>query len=88
MRKKPESDPRNKKGLIIVHTGEGKGKSTASFGLILRAAGNNMKVFLMQFMKGQWKAGERKSLEKLGPMVECAGLGDGFTWDTITQSKT
>jgi cob(I)alamin adenosyltransferase len=82
MKKRPGSDPKKRKGLIIVHTGDGKGKSTAAFGLALRACGNNMMVFIMQFMKGKWKAGERKSLEKLGPNVEFAALGDGFTWDT------
>lgn len=82
MKKPPGSDPKKRKGLIIVHTGEGKGKSTAAFGLALRASGNKMNVFIMQFMKGKWKAGERKSLEKLAPEVEFAALGDGFTWDT------
>jgi cob(I)alamin adenosyltransferase len=82
MKKPPGSDPKKRKGLIIVHTGDGKGKSTAAFGLALRASGNKMNVFIMQFMKGKWKTGERKSLEKLAPDVEFAALGDGFTWDT------
>ncbi|MCH8156652.1 MAG: cob(I)yrinic acid a,c-diamide adenosyltransferase [Nitrospinae bacterium] len=82
MKKKAESDPKKRKGLIIVNTGDGKGKSTAGFGLALRAAGNKMNVFIMQFMKGVWKAGERKSLEKLAPYIEFQALGDGFTWDT------
>ena len=67
MRKKSGADPRKRKGLIIVNTGDGKGKSTAAFGLAVRAAGNKMKVCIMQFMKGQWKAGERKSFDKLAP---------------------
>jgi len=89
MRKSTGADPRKRKGLIIVNTGEGKGKSTAAFGLALRAAGNKMNVFIMQFMKGQWKAGERKSFEKLAPYVEVVPMGDGFTWDTenIEQDK-
>ena len=82
MRKMPDSDPKKRKGLIIVNTGEGKGKSTAAFGVAMRAAGNKMKVFVMQFMKGKWKAGERKSMEKLSPYIEFHALGDGFTWDT------
>lgn len=82
MKKKAQSDPKKRKGLIIVNTGEGKGKSTAGFGLVLRAAGNKMNVFIMQFMKGVWKSGERKSLEKLAPYIEYQALGDGFTWDT------
>ena len=82
MRKPTGADPRKRKGLIIVHTGEGKGKSTAAFGLALRAAGNRMNVFIMQFMKGPWKAGERKAFESLSPYVEIVPMGDGFTWDT------
>jgi len=89
MRKASPTDPRKRKGLIIVHTGDGKGKSTAAFGLALRAAGNKMNVFIMQFMKGQWKAGERKAFEKLAPYVEVIPMGDGFTWDTenVEQDK-
>lgn len=89
MRKPSGADPKKRKGLIIVNTGDGKGKSTAAFGLALRAAGNKMNVFIMQFMKGQWKAGERKSFEKLAPFVEVIPMGDGFTWDTnnIEQDK-
>jgi cob(I)alamin adenosyltransferase len=89
MRKPSGADPKKRKGLIIVNTGEGKGKSTAAFGLAMRAAGNKMNVFIMQFMKGQWKAGERKSFGKLSPYVEFEAMGDGFTWDTnnIEQDK-
>ena len=82
MKKPATSDPRKRKGLIIIHTGDGKGKSTASFGLALRAAGNKMNVFIMQFMKGPWKAGERKALQELANYVEYEAMGDGFTWDT------
>jgi len=82
MKKRPSSDPKKRKGLIIVHTGDGKGKSTAAYGLALRAAGNKMKVFILQFMKGQWKTGERKAVESLSPWIEVEAIGDGFTWDT------
>ena len=82
MPKQPPTDPKKRKGLIIVNTGDGKGKSTASFGLALRAAGNKMKVFIMQFMKGPWKSGERKALQELADYVEYEAMGDGFTWDT------
>jgi len=82
MKKPAKSDPKKRKGLIIVNTGDGKGKSTASFGLALRAAGNKMNVFIMQFMKGPWKAGERKALKALSEYVEYEAMGDGFTWDT------
>ena len=89
MRKPSGADPKKRKGLIIVNTGEGKGKSTAAFGLAMRAAGNKMNIYIMQFMKGQWKAGERKSFEKLSPYVEFEAMGDGFTWDTnnVEQDK-
>ena len=89
MRKSSGADPKKRKGLIIVHTGDGKGKSTAAFGLAMRAAGNKMNVFILQFMKGQWKAGERKAFEKLAPYVEVIPMGDGFTWDTenVEQDK-
>jgi cob(I)alamin adenosyltransferase len=75
--------------LIIVNTGDGKGKSTAAFGMAIRAAGNKMNVFILQFMKGQWKAGERKSFDKLSPYIEVVPMGDGFTWDTenVEQDK-
>ena len=82
MKKRPSSDPKKRKGLIIVHTGDGKGKSTAAYGLALRAAGNKMKVFVLQFMKGQWKTGERKAIESLSLWIEVVAIGDGFTWDT------
>ena len=82
MKKRASSDPKKRKGLIIVHTGKGKGKSTAAYGLAVRAAGNKMKVFILQFMKGQWKTGERKAVEKLSPWIEVVAIGDGFTWDT------
>ena len=78
----PASDKRKRKGLIIVNTGDGKGKYTAAFGIALRAAGNKMNVFIMQFMKGKWKAGEKKSFDLLKPNVEMVSMGDGFTWDT------
>jgi cob(I)alamin adenosyltransferase len=81
-KKRPSSDPKKRKGLIIVNTGAGKGKSTAAYGLALRAAGNKMKVFILQFMKGQWKTGERKAVEALSEFIEVKALGDGFTWDT------
>jgi|TARA_B110000495_G_C22905510_1_gene528556 cob(I)alamin adenosyltransferase len=89
MRKPTGADPKKRKGLIIVNTGDGKGKSTAAFGMAIRAAGNKMNVFILQFMKGQWKAGERKSFDKLSPYIEVVPMGDGFTWDTenVEQDK-
>jgi cob(I)alamin adenosyltransferase len=72
------SDKKAKKGLILINTGNGKGKTTAAMGLALRAAGNNMKVLILQFIKGSWKSGEVKILEKLKPLIEIEQLGTGF----------
>ncbi|MEE9274350.1 MAG: cob(I)yrinic acid a,c-diamide adenosyltransferase [bacterium] len=70
-------------GLVIVNTGEGKGKSTAAFGLAVRAVGQGIRVFLIQFIKGTWNTGEAVALKRLGPELEVrTGLGDGFTWIT------
>lgn len=73
------------RGLVIVNTGDGKGKSTAAFGTALRAAGAGMKVLIVQFMKGTWKYGEKAAFEKLG--VELVARGAGFTWDTKDRAK-
>jgi cob(I)alamin adenosyltransferase len=70
------------KGLLIVHTGKGKGKSTAAFGLVFRALGNGMKVAIVQFVKGKWQTGERAALEKFGDQVTVNTMGEGFTWET------
>lgn len=67
------------KGLIIVHTGNGKGKTTAALGLALRAAGHGMKVLILQFIKGAWSYGELSALERF-PEVKIQALGTGFTW--------
>jgi cob(I)alamin adenosyltransferase len=70
------------KGLIIVHTGEGKGKTTAAFGVVFRSLGRGYKVGIVQFMKGKWITGEVKALERFGDQVDYHALGDGFTWET------
>lgn len=70
-----------KKGLIIVHTGDGKGKTTAALGVALRACGYGMKVLMLQFFKGKWKYGELRSAPKLGSF-EISPLGKGFTWES------
>ena len=73
---------RNKRqGLVLVHTGAGKGKSSSAFGMVFRAAGWGMKVCVIQFIKGQWQTGEQKAAEKFDN-IEWHALGDGFTWDT------
>lgn len=71
-----------KKGLLIVHTGTGKGKSTAAFGLVLRMVGNGGRCAVVQFIKGAWDTGERSVLEAFGDRVRWFSLGQGFTWET------
>ena len=66
------------KGLVLVNTGNGKGKTTAALGLALRAVGNGQKVLILQFIKGAWKYGELSALERLSPDVEVHPLGNGF----------
>ncbi|PCH46110.1 MAG: cob(I)yrinic acid a,c-diamide adenosyltransferase [Hyphomicrobiales bacterium] len=75
------------KGLVIVHTGKGKGKSTAAFGMVFRALGNGMKVGVVQFVKGKWQTGERVVLDKLGDQVTMTAMGDGFTWETQDRQR-
>jgi len=75
------------KGLTIVHTGKGKGKSTAAFGMVFRAIGNGMKVGVVQFVKGKWGTGERKVLEAFADQVTLATMGEGFTWETQDRQR-
>ena len=76
------------KGLVIVHTGKGKGKSTAAFGMVFRALGNGMRVGIVQFVKGKWQTGERLMLEKLGgENVTITAMGDGFSWETQDRAR-
>ncbi|MES9854793.1 MAG: cob(I)yrinic acid a,c-diamide adenosyltransferase [Candidatus Thiodiazotropha sp. L084R] len=71
----------NRHGLTLVLTGEGKGKSSSAFGMVFRAAGWDMKVLVIQFIKGKWKTGEQKAASRF-ENIEWHALGDGFTWDT------
>jgi cob(I)alamin adenosyltransferase len=70
------------KGLLIVHTGTGKGKSTAAFGLALRMLGRGKRVGVVQFIKGAWHTSERDALAKFGDQVAWYSMGEGFTWET------
>jgi cob(I)alamin adenosyltransferase len=70
-----------RKGLVVVNTGEGKGKSSSALGMVFRAAGWGMKVCVIQFIKGQWQTGEQKAAQRFDN-IEWYALGDGFTWDT------
>ncbi len=83
---KAEQDAKVKKntirrGVVVVHTGDGKGKSTAGFGVAMRAAGHGQKVAVIQFIKGTWKTGEQAALKRF-PEITHVVSGDGFTWNT------
>jgi cob(I)alamin adenosyltransferase len=75
------------KGLLIVHTGKGKGKSKAAFGLLLRAIGRGFQCGVVQFGKGAWQTGERSAIERFGDQVKWHTLGEGFTWETQDRAR-
>jgi cob(I)alamin adenosyltransferase len=75
------------KGLLIVHTGAGKGKSTAAFGLALRMLGHGRRVAVVQFIKGAWSTGERAVLERFSDLVTWHSMGEGFTWATQDRAR-
>jgi cob(I)alamin adenosyltransferase len=75
------------KGLLIVHTGPGKGKSTAAFGLMLRALGRGWRVGVVQYIKGAWETGERFALERFADQVDWHTMGEGFTWETQDRDR-
>jgi cob(I)alamin adenosyltransferase len=70
------------KGLLMVHTGTGKGKTTAAMGLVMRALGHGKRVGIVQFVKGRWQTGERPILEKFPDQVTIRVMGEGFSWDS------
>jgi cob(I)alamin adenosyltransferase len=75
------------KGLLIVHTGTGKGKSTAAFGLALRMIGRGHRVAVVQFIKGAWHTAERDALAKFGDQIVWHTMGEGFTWETQDRTR-
>ncbi|CAK0761664.1 Corrinoid adenosyltransferase [Azospirillaceae bacterium] len=75
------------KGLLIVHTGAGKGKSTAAFGMMMRAIGHGFRVAMVQFVKGQRDSGERSVLDKFPDLVDVLAIGEGFTWETQDRQR-
>jgi cob(I)alamin adenosyltransferase len=75
------------RGLLIVHTGKGKGKSTAAFGMIFRHIGHGMKSGVVQFVKGAWGTGERTVLDKFPDLVTVKVMGEGFTWETQDRER-
>ncbi len=81
------SKPIARKGLLMVHTGAGKGKSTAAFGLVLRALGRGWRVGVVQFAKGAWDTGERRVLEGFSDRVLWRTMGEGFTWETQDRAR-
>ena len=75
------------KGLLLVHTGPGKGKSTAAFGLALRMLGSGGRVGVVQFIKGAWSTGERSAFAAFGERVRWHTMGEGFTWETQDRAR-
>jgi len=75
------------KGLLIVHTGKGKGKSTAAFGMVMRCLGHGLRVGVVQFVKGRWQTGERGLLERFPDLVTINTMGMGFTWETQDRAR-
>jgi cob(I)alamin adenosyltransferase len=75
------------RGLLIVHTGTGKGKSTAAIGMVLRCVGHGMRVGIVQFVKGAWETGERRVLERFPELVTMRTMGEGFTWETQDRQR-
>lgn len=75
------------KGLLIVHTGTGKGKSTAAFGMAIRCIGHGYPIGVIQFIKGAWDTAERKVLEGFGDRVTFKAMGEGFTWETQDRDR-
>ena len=78
---------REGQGLLMVHTGDGKGKSTAAFGMVARALGWGYKVGVVQYIKGKWITGERQFFRKFPDRVRYAVMGEGFTWDVADREK-
>ena len=81
-------EERNKeKGLVLVFTGQGKGKTTAALGLVLRTLGHGEQVAVVQFIKGGWEPGEARALKSFGSQVSWHALGEGFTWETQDRDR-
>lgn len=75
------------KGLIIVNTGNGKGKTTAALGMVMRSLGHGYKVAIVQFIKGAWEPAEKAVLSKWSDQLEFHAMGEGFTWDTQDRER-
>ncbi|PSN11201.1 cob(I)yrinic acid a,c-diamide adenosyltransferase [filamentous cyanobacterium CCT1] len=75
------------KGLVIVHTGNGKGKTTAALGMVLRSLGHGYRVAIVQFIKGAWEPAEKAVMERFGDQLSFHAMGEGFTWDTQDRDR-
>ncbi|MBL8659676.1 MAG: cob(I)yrinic acid a,c-diamide adenosyltransferase [Rhodospirillales bacterium] len=75
------------RGLLMVHTGKGKGKTTAAMGLAMRCIGHGFKVGIVQFVKGAWHTGERDILARFPDLCVIRAMGEGFTWDTQDRQR-
>ncbi len=81
------ADRRQEKGLIIVHTGNGKGKTTAALGMVLRSLGHGYRVAIVQFIKGAWEPAEKQVLAHWQDQIEFRAMGEGFTWETQDRDR-
>tara|TARA_R110000796_G_scaffold70045_2_gene159474 strand:+ start:22438 stop:23040 length:603 start_codon:yes stop_codon:yes gene_type:complete len=86
-RQKTEAAAVPDRGLILVHTGNGKGKSSSAFGVIARALGWGQRVGVVQFIKGKWITGERQFFDKFPDQLDWHTMGEGFTWDTQDKAR-
>ena len=86
-RKKTDAASVPDRGLVLVHTGNGKGKSSSAFGVIARALGWDQKVGVVQFIKGKWITGERQFFSKFPDQLDWHTMGEGFTWDTQDKAR-
>ncbi|HEX6978454.1 MAG TPA: cob(I)yrinic acid a,c-diamide adenosyltransferase [Alphaproteobacteria bacterium] len=75
------------RGLVIVHTGKGKGKSSAAWGMVMRCLGHGMRVGIVQFIKGAWETGEARFLQRFPDLVTIKTMGEGFTWETQDRAR-
>jgi cob(I)alamin adenosyltransferase len=75
------------RGLLLVHTGKGKGKSSAAWGMVMRCLGHGMRVGIVQFIKGAWSTGEAVFLQRFPDLVTIRTMGEGFTWETQDRAR-
>ena len=87
LRDKMMSKKSGEQGLVIVHTGKGKGKSSSAFGMALRCVGHGFKVGIVQFIKGAWDTAEKKVFEGFPDQVTFKAMGEGFTWETQDKAR-